>query len=127
MSIPCWHVINTRRKRKVAAQRLAAHLRGGSGDEPLAETSVAGPADFTTEHDSRVRCSRRLGSLPSHSTSQSEVEPERKCFTRESGDVETLSEADSQCWILLAHEFAIANVQGTIGDLGVPDSVVESD
>jgi len=49
---------------KRAAQQVAAHLRGGSGDELPRETSVAGPTDFATEHDSRVRCSRRLGGLP---------------------------------------------------------------
>ena len=46
-----------------------------------------------------------------------EVEAERKGFTRESGDIEALPEADRQRWILIAHEFAIANVQGALGDL----------
>jgi len=44
----------------ISRPTVAAHLRGGSGDEPPQETSAAGPADSTTEHDSRVRCSRRL-------------------------------------------------------------------
>jgi len=40
---------------------VAAHLRGGWGDEPPRQTSAAGPANPATAHDSRVRCSRRLG------------------------------------------------------------------
>jgi len=33
-----------------------ALLRGGGGDEPPLLTSAAGSTNFTTEHDSRVRC-----------------------------------------------------------------------
>jgi len=47
--------------KSLGAQRLAAHLRGGSGDEPPGATSAAGPTNSATEPDSRVRCSRRLG------------------------------------------------------------------
>jgi hypothetical protein len=40
---------------------VAAHLRGGPGDEPPRQTSAASPAILATAHDGRVTCSRRLG------------------------------------------------------------------
>jgi hypothetical protein len=46
---------------RLSGPTVAAHLRGGWGDEPPRPTSAVGPAHFATEHDSRVRCSRRLG------------------------------------------------------------------
>jgi hypothetical protein len=57
---------------------VAAHLRGGWGDGPPGETSAAGPINSATAHDSRDRCSRRLGAALRASPTPRERRPPRR-------------------------------------------------